>query len=115
VSVPIQIADADWQHVQQILQDKLPQMEVWAFGSRARRSAKTYSDLDLALISDEPISLARMADIASAFEESDLSVRVDIADWASCSPNFRDIIATDKVVVQLAAPRDAPTVPTPPS
>jgi predicted nucleotidyltransferase len=113
VSAPIQIADADWQLVQHILQDKLPEMEVWAFGSRARRNAKTYSDLDLALISDEPISLERMADIASAFEESDLSVRVDLADWARCSPNFRAIIATYKVIVQLPAPRHVHTMQVP--
>lgn len=75
-------------------------MEVWAFGSRARGTAKPYSDLDLALISRAPLSLQRLADITSAFEESDLTIRVDVVDWATCSPSFRDVIVKDKVVVQ---------------
>jgi predicted nucleotidyltransferase len=103
VPTPIQIAEADWQRVQHILQTHLSDMEVWAFGSRARNTAKPYSDLDLALISTGPLSLQRLADITSAFEDSDLTIRVDIVDWATCSPSFRDIITKDKVVVQQVA------------
>jgi nucleotidyltransferase substrate binding protein (TIGR01987 family) len=67
---------------------------------RARHTAKPYSDLDLAVLSDLPMSLAQMADIQTAFEESDLPIRVDVVDWASCSETFRAIIAHDKIVVQ---------------
>ena len=91
--------------MQHILQTHLSDMEVWAFGSRARNTAKPYSDLDLALISKEPLSLQRLADITSAFEESDLTIRVDIVDWATCSQTFRDVIAKDKVVVQQVTHR----------
>ena len=86
--------------MQHILQTHVRDMEVWAFGSRARHTAKPYSDLDLALISEAPLSLPRLADITSAFEESDLTTRVDVVDWATCNPTFRDVIAKDKVVVQ---------------
>lgn len=102
MSTPIQIAEADWQQVQHILRTHLPDMEVWAFGSRARHKAKPYSDLDLALICKTPLSLQRLADITTAFEESDLTIRVDVVDWATCSPSFRDVIAEDKVVLQPA-------------
>jgi predicted nucleotidyltransferase len=100
VPTPIQIAEADWEQVQRILQTHLSDMEVWAFGSRARHTAKPYSDLDLALISNAPLSLQRLADITSAFEESDLTIRVDVVDWATSSQTFRDVIAKDKIVLQ---------------
>jgi nucleotidyltransferase substrate binding protein (TIGR01987 family) len=79
-----------------------PHLEVWAFGSRARHTAKAYSDLDLALITEAPLSLATMADIHTAFESSDLPIRVDLVDWASTSDAFRKIISQDKVAVQHA-------------
>ena len=99
-TAPIQIAQADWQQVQRILQTHLRGLEVWAFGSRARNMAKPYSDLDLALITKVPLSLEQLAEITSAFEESDLTIRVDIVDWAACSQTFRDVIAQDKIVLQ---------------
>jgi type I restriction enzyme S subunit len=75
---------------------------VWAFGSRAKRNAKPYSDLDLALITPQPLSLDQLATITDAFATSDLPIRVDLVDWASISRAFRKLIAQDKVVVQPA-------------
>ena len=82
--------------------NKSPSPEVWAFGSRARRTAKPYSDLDLALITHQPLSLGQLADIADAFAASDLPIRVDLVDWASASDAFRKRIERDAVVVQPA-------------
>ncbi|MEO5794579.1 MAG: nucleotidyltransferase domain-containing protein [Rhodoferax sp.] len=97
------LAPSDWAEVLRILREQVPQLEVWAFGSRARRTAKPYSDLDLAIISRQPLSLEQLASIHDAFDTSDLPVRVDIVDWASTSEAFRAAIARDKVVVQLGA------------
>jgi type I restriction enzyme S subunit len=85
-----------------ILRDQVPALEVWAFGSRARHTAKPYSDLDLALITRQPLALEQLAAITDAFATSDLPIRVDVVDWASASDAFRQIIAQDKVVVQKA-------------
>ena len=100
---PIELDATSWREVRRVLRAQVPTHDVWAFGSRARYTAKTYSDLDLAIISEQPMSLAQMADVQSAFEESDLPIRVDVVDWASCSEAFRAIIANGKVVVQQAA------------
>lgn len=104
---PIALDARSWLEVLRILGEQAPHLEVWAFGSRARHTEKPYSDLDLALITHEPLSLADMANIQSAFEASDLPIRVDIVDWASTSEAFRKIIAHDKVVVQRARPSTA--------
>ena len=99
---PIEIAPRDWADVLRILREQLPGVEVWAFGSRARHTAKPYSDLDLALMTRQPLALEQLASITDAFETSDLPIRVDLVDWASTSEAFRRIIERDRVVVQMA-------------
>lgn len=103
---PIHISESDWQEVQRVLAQEIPGLEVWAFGSRARGHAKPYSDLDLALITTTPLSLAQLASLTHAFESSDMTIRVDVVDWSSISETFRHIVSSDKVVVQ---PTAAPT------
>lgn len=98
----IDIRPDHWAIVRDILQKHVPQYEVWAFGSRAKWTAKEYSDLDLAVITDRPLGLSVSAALADDFSESDLPWKVDIADWATTSESFRKIIERDKVVVQEA-------------
>lgn len=88
------------QLVKAILQKHVPQYEVWAFGSRAKWTAKEYSDLDLCVVSDQPLSFKVLGAMAEDFSESDLPWKVDIVDWATTSASFRKIIERDKVVVQ---------------
>jgi type I restriction enzyme S subunit len=78
--------------VREILHRQVPQYAVWAFGSRAKRTAKPYSDLDLAIITERPLSLDVSAALADAFSESDLPWRVDVVDWATTGESFRRII-----------------------
>jgi type I restriction enzyme S subunit len=91
-----------WAIVRAILQRHIPQYEVWAFGSRAKWTAKKYSDLDLAVINNEPLPLSLSAALTDDFSESDLPWKVDVVDWATTSEAFRKIIEDDKVVVQEA-------------
>lgn len=95
----LQLSDSEWQHVSTILQRYLPQYEVWAFGSRVKGNAKPYSDLDLAIISDTPLPLALLAEVAEAFSESDLPWKVDLVDWPTTSERFRQVIAEQKLVL----------------
>lgn len=99
---PIDVRADHWAIVRNILHKHVPQFEVWAFGSRAKGVAKQYSDLDLAVITDQPLSLSLRAALANDFLESDLPWKVDIVDWATTSESFRKIIERDKVVVQQA-------------
>ncbi len=96
----IDIRPDHWRIVSGILQKHVPQHEVWAFGSRAKGTAKPYSDLDLAIIANVPLPLSVSAALADDFSESDLPWKVDVVDWASTSGEFRRIIERDKVVVQ---------------
>ena len=99
----LDIQEDHWATVRDILQRHVPHHEVWAFGSRAKRMAKPYSDLDLAVIADRPLRLETQGALADAFAESKLPWRVDVVDWATTSDAFRSIIERDKVVVQKGA------------
>lgn len=96
----IDIRPQDWEEVNQILKVHIPEYEVWAFGSRVKWTAKQYSDLDLAVISKQPLPISLSADLNNAFDESNLSIKVDIVDWAAISESFRHIVERDKVTVQ---------------
>ncbi|VUZ26964.1 Uncharacterised protein [uncultured Comamonas sp.] len=96
----IDIRPDHWGIVRDILQKHVPQYAVWAFGSRAKWTAKEYSDLDLAIITDKPLSLDVSASLSDDFSESDLPWKVDIVDWASTSESFKKVIERNRVVVQ---------------
>lgn len=87
--------------LQSILKRYVPDFKVWAFGSRVTGTHKPYSDLDLALVGDEPISIQTRAMLIEALSNSGLPYKVDIVDWASTSEAFRQIIEKQKLVIQL--------------
>jgi type I restriction enzyme S subunit len=103
----IDIRSDHWEIVRGILQKHVPQYEVWAFGSRAKWTTKPYSDLDLAVITDQPLPLKTSANLSDDFSASDLPWKVDVVDWATTRESFRKIIERDKVVVQAATVRCA--------
>ena len=96
---PIDIALADLETVRCILREHAPGLEVRAFGSRVSFTARETSDLDLALLTEEPLSIARMTNLKASFTKSYLPFRVDIVDWASTSENFRKVIEREHVVL----------------
>ena len=96
---PIDIAPADLETVRCILREHTPGLEVRAFGSRVSWTARETSDLDIALLTDEPLSTARMTNLKAAFTKSYLPFRVDIVDWASTSESFRKVIESEHVVL----------------
>jgi predicted nucleotidyltransferase len=82
--------------VRTILRMHLPSdAQAWVFGSRATGTARRYSDLDLALEADEPISLDVIALVATALSESELPFKVDVLDLHTVEPRFRALIEPD--------------------
>jgi len=96
----IDISPENWRIVRDILQRIVPDREVWAFGSRAKWTAKEFSDLDIAIIGDKPLSIALTADLREAFQESALPFKIDIVDWANITPSFRQVIQAAKIQIQ---------------
>ncbi|MCY3820705.1 MAG: restriction endonuclease subunit S [Gammaproteobacteria bacterium] len=101
---PIDIRPADLEAVRLILRELVPAVEVRAFGSRVAWNARETSDLDLALMTERPLTLACMAALRAAFTDADLPFRVDIVDWASTPEAFRRVVEAEHVVLNLDAP-----------
>lgn len=71
-----------------ILQQFLPDVVIWAFGSRVKGTARTTSDLDLvAFVPDTQIS--QIQDTREALAESNLPFRVDLLVWNELPPTFQ--------------------------
>jgi predicted nucleotidyltransferase len=96
----IDLTPGQLETVKRILAAHAPQAEVRAFGSRATRTAKNYSDLDLAIVGERKLTLGEMSRLREAFEESDLPFRVDVLDWHAISPEFRRVIEQGYEVIQ---------------
>ena len=89
-----------WAIVRSALRRHVPDREVLVFGSRATGNAKEYSDLDLAIMGEEPLSLREVSALDEALGESDLPFKVDIVEWARIDEGFRGIIRGHGVVVR---------------
>jgi len=98
----IDLTEQEITEIRGILKEYVPGYTVWVFGSRVQGRAKKYSDLDLAIMSREPLSLSKIADLKEAFDESDLVFKVDIVDWATTSHSFRQIIEAEHAVLKTA-------------
>lgn len=82
-----------------IVDAHLERQRVRVFGSRARhKEAKPFSDLDL-LVLGAPLGDQLRGTLEEAFDESDLPFRVDIAEAATLSPEFRDRIEPQAVAL----------------
>lgn len=99
MDMPVALSELQLKIVLDVLSRVVPQREVWAFGSRATFNAKPFSDLDLAVMGEWPLTLSQMAELAEAFSNSDLPFKVDVVDWATCSEPFRQIINDHHVVL----------------
>ena len=88
----ININQNELEIVKNILKEFFKDSEIRVFGSRITDKVKPYSDLDLAIISKDPIDLKKMFKAKEAFVDSKLPFRGDLLDWQKIDENFRKII-----------------------
>ena len=97
---PVDIRADHLEIVRDILSAHLPAgFQFWVFGSRATWTTKDSSDLDLAVAGPSRLDHRTMADLEIAFEESDLPYTVDVVDLNAISPEFREIVKSQKVLL----------------
>jgi len=102
---PIDILPKDLEIVLGIIRRFVPGKEVRAFGSRAIGNARRHSDLDLVIMTERPLDIVVLAEMAAAFSDSALPFTVDVLDWVSLEENFRRLIHEGSIVIQEEAPR----------
>jgi predicted nucleotidyltransferase len=96
----VDIKPEELKRVKQIIKQCIPGIKVQAFGSRTNNTAKSYSDLDLAIMTEQPLSLHQGAMLTEAFEESELPYKVDIVDWSTMSESFRKLIQASLIDIE---------------
>ena len=97
------ISSSDLEIVKRILGNHVSNCEVRVFGSRVNGSeAKKYSDLDLVIIGRSKLSSRKLTELKGAFQESDLSIRVDIMDWYRIPAGFKKMIDAKYEILQNA-------------
>ena len=87
--------------VKGILGQHVPSCEIRVFGSRTNGKARSYSDLDLAIVGKEKIPLRLMCQLQEGFENSSLPFRVEILDWYRVSDEFKKVIEKNYVILDL--------------
>jgi len=97
----INVTESQMQIILRILDRYVPDSQVWAFGSRVKGNFKSYSDLDLVVISEDKMSITEFGELIEAFQESDLPFRVDVLDWHAISPEFRQVIKRKYEVLKV--------------
>lgn len=81
-----------------LLNDYLPDVTVWAYGSRTKGTARPQSDLDLAVFAAAEHKRA-VAALKEALEESQLPFRVDLFVWDEIPTQFRENIQQAHMVL----------------
>ena len=78
------------QMLESLLRKHLPDVEVWAYGSRVTGRSHDGSDLDLVLRGPElgKIPIAQLADFEEAVRESNIPFLVEARDWARLPERF---------------------------
>jgi len=97
----INLPDSQLIIVKTILNQYIPNAEVWVFGSRVTTQYKPFSDLDLLIRRADDLDQKRLFKIMDAFEESDLPIKVDVLDWSTIETDFQAIILKNYQVLEF--------------
>lgn len=81
-----------------ILDTCIPGCDVYVFGSRITEQVKPFSDLDLLIMSNTPLSSIQRYELAEAFDMSNLAFKVDFIEWTDISDEFKKAIQDDMVL-----------------
>lgn len=97
--------------LESLLRQHLPEVEVWAYGSRVKGESHGGSDLDLALRGPglAPIPLKALCDFQDAWQESTIPFLIEARDWARLPESFHREIEREYVV--LVSPVSAYAAP----
>lgn len=98
----LDLPDRYRRQVEALLEEHVPEAEVWAYGSRVKGSSHPASDLDLVVRSptlEPPLPASRLGNLAAAFEESNIPIIIQAHDWASLPDTFQEEIEQQYVVL----------------
>ena len=99
MNVVLDISDSQRGLLLHLLREYLPGVEVWAYGSRVKGTARPYSDLDLVAFAT-PEQSRTVPELREALAESNLPFPVDLHIWHELPESFHAAIHKEHVVAQ---------------
>ncbi|MCY4159110.1 MAG: nucleotidyltransferase domain-containing protein [Bacteroidetes bacterium] len=94
----IDISTDEYSTIRELLDQHLPGIPAWVYGSRVKWTSSPTSDLDLVVFAS-PEQQHLVHDLQEAFEESDLLFRVDLFVWNDLPQAFKERIKEKYVVL----------------
>ncbi len=88
--------------VKAILKARVPEFDVLVYGARAAGVSKAHHYLDLLVMSDKPLSEARLGKLSDAFKAAGFPFRVETVCWAATGPSYRKEMKKTGVLIQKA-------------
>jgi uncharacterized protein len=86
-----------------VLERFVPGTDVRAFGQRVSGSARRHSDLELVIMTKQPLDAPLLAEIKAAFLASSLPFSVVALDYAALEDRVRREIDEESVLIRKAA------------
>ena len=102
VDSPIDVSSEQYETILTLLRKYLPETTAWVYGSRAKRTSRPHSDLDLVIFA-EPGQHLQVGELKEAFDESNLPFRVDLFVWDEVPESFREQIERRHVILTKGA------------
>lgn len=95
----IDVTTEQQQIISTLLESHVPDVSVWAYGSRINGTARSISDLDMVVFT-KPEQWLSVSNLREAFDDSDLPFRVDLFVWAEVPEQFHVNMKANHVVLQ---------------
>ena len=97
----LHLSEKHWAELQALLIKHLPDVEVWAYGSRVNGRSYDGSDLDLVLRGHRliKIPLEQLLEFREAVRESSIPILVEAHDWVRLPENFQRNIKRNYVLL----------------
>ena len=99
----LQLSDAQHALLLGLIAQHVPHLQVWAFGSRVKGTARASSDLDVVFFGTEDDKL-KLTLLREALEESLLPCAVGMLVWHDISPDFQHHIQAQYQELQARTP-----------
>ncbi len=98
---PLGLSDSHIEFIEKVLRSFLKskkQFTVSVFGSRVRGGYRQYSDLDLWIETDPPLTRPEEAELRGVFEDSELPIKIDIVTPETCLESYLETISEEKKI-----------------
>lgn len=95
----LNITDKDFEILTKLVSKYIPKTKIWFYGSRITNNHRETSDLDMVIFLPKEKSNI-CYDLKEAFDESDLTFRVDLFIWDNIPEEFKENITNNHISLE---------------